>query len=117
MTAVTAESMRTHHPAPLASQIRSEMPPGRRPLTLAERTLAMMLLISTSPASAMESLQERRRNSAGPIVVIFVVAIAVLLVLAAAMSVAVVIYCANKAMDFEWFVKTSWFEVKIACST
>ena len=116
MTAITAEPTGTYCPAPVAGQTRSTTPSGRRPLTLAERTLAMMLLISTSPATAVQSVQERRRNSAGPVVVIFVVAIAVLLVLAAAMSVAVVIYCANQGMNFEWYVKTSWFEVKIACS-
>ncbi|WP_199732502.1 MULTISPECIES: hypothetical protein [Kocuria] len=84
--------------------------------TMIERTLAMLLWLNAAPANAQANLQERRRNGAGPVVVIFVVAIAVLLVLAAAVSAAVVIYCANKGMNFEWYVKTSWFEVKVACS-
>lgn len=78
--------------------------------------LSMTTLATASTPVASAKRIAARRNDAGPLVVIFVVAIAVLLVLAAALSVAVVILCAQKAMNFEWYVKTSWFEVKVACS-
>jgi len=72
-------------------------------------------------SQAGEALANRasqlRENAAGPILVLFIVSIAVLLALAAVISLAVVIFCATKGMNFEWYVKTSWFEVRVACST
>lgn len=58
--------------------------------------------------------EERVDNGVAPIVV-FVVLIAFLALLAAAISIAVLIFCSQKGMNFEWMVKTSWFEVKVAC--
>lgn len=88
--------------------------------TAAVATMASYLMFnkileaSAHPVETAKNLSSRK-NDAGPLVVIFVIAIAVLLVLAAAISVAVVILCAQKGMNLEWYVKTSWFEVKVAC--
>jgi small ligand-binding sensory domain FIST len=60
--------------------------------------------------------REELRTNANPVLVVFIVSIAVLLALAAILSVAVLIFCATKGMNFEWYVKTSWFTVKVACS-
>lgn len=87
-----------------------------RPMALVERTLGMLLWLQSAPAATHAALQERRRNAAGPGVIIFLVAVVVLLALAATISLAVLYYCANKGLNFEWYVKTSWFEVKVACS-
>lgn len=88
--------------------------------TAAAATIASYLMFnkvmeaSAHPVETAKSITSRK-NNAGPLLVIFVIAIAVLLVLAAAISVAVVILCAQKGMNLEWYVKTSWFEVKVAC--
>lgn len=53
-------------------------------------------------------------NGVAPVVA-FIVLVAVLALLAAAISIAVLIFCSQKGMNFEWYVHTSWFEVKVAC--
>ncbi len=62
----------------------------------------------------LDRQEEGVANGVAPLV-IFTVLIAFLALLAAAMSVAVLIFCSQKGMNFEWYVKTSWFEVKVAC--
>lgn len=81
-----------------------------------DRALASLVVLAQSPSLVNAHLQERRRNGGNPVVIIFIVAVAVLLAMAAAVSAAVVFFCATKGMNFEWYVKTSWFEVKVACS-
>ena len=94
--------------APLATR-----PTAAQRLVLA--TTVWMMMHAAQSAPVPERL-ERRRNDAGPLVVIFIVAIAVLLAIAVALTVAAIIFCSTKGMDFEWLVKTSWFTVKVACS-
>lgn len=68
--------------------------------------------------SRRAALAERRAggvaNGVAPVVA-FIVLVAVLALLAAAISIAVLIFCSQKGMNFEWYVHTSWFEVKVAC--
>lgn len=97
------------------------MPSG---LSLSDR----VTLAGLRAATRSDTLAERARtavtarrddvrdNGAAPVLVAFIVLIAALLVLAAAISVAVLIFCSQKGMNFEWWVKTSWFEVKVVCS-
>lgn len=96
--------------------------------SLSERARAACLALVARAAAAdpigavaarRDDLAARRAagtvaNGAAPVVA-FIVLIAVLALLAAAISVAVLIFCSQKGMNFEWYVKTSWFEVKVAC--
>lgn len=67
------------------------------------------------PVGAIETRRARSiENGVAPLV-IFVVAIVVILAIAAVMSIAVLIFCSQKGMNFEWYAKTSLFELKIAC--
>lgn len=93
------------------------------PRKLAAASLyAVSRLVTADPLGVLVARQRERmarrdgriENGVAPIVV-FMVLIAVLAVLAAAISVAVLIFCSQKGMNFEWYVKTSWFEVKVAC--
>jgi hypothetical protein len=102
------------HPAPAMPRAPYRAQ-GITELTLGA-ALGLQAYAANKAAEATMRSREIVRNGAGPLVVVFIIAIVVLLVLAAAMSIAVVIFCAQKGMNFEWFVKTSWFEVKIACS-
>lgn len=89
------------------------------PSTTRRIVLATSLMMMAHAASFEEASGRlaTRRNDAGPGVVIFVVAIAVLLAIAVALTVAAIVFCAQKGMDFEWLVKNSWWTVKVACSS
>lgn len=97
--------------------------PRLSPSRMRDASFALASRVATSdPIGALvsrrDALAARRANGVAngvAPVVAFIVLIAVLAVLAAAISVAVLIFCSQKGMNFEWYVKTSWFEVKVAC--
>ncbi len=76
---------------------------------------ALVRLLSVDPVDVVARARERAVENGVAPVVLFFVAVIVLLALAAAMSVAVLIFCSQKGMNFEWYAKTSLFEVQIAC--
>jgi len=75
---------------------------------------ASRLAVKALTFDPVEAFHGVRQNGVVP-VVLFVVAIIILLALAAAVSIAVLVFCAQKGMNFDWYVKTSLFEVKVAC--
>lgn len=89
--------------------LASSPPAEKAVLNLAARVLAF------DPLESLRGAGDRRVENGVVPVVLFVVAMIVLLALAAAVSIAVLIFCSQKGMNFEWYVKTSLFEVKVAC--
>ena len=78
-------------------------------------SLALSRLAAVDPVGALIARRQARTENGVAPLVIFVVLIAFLALLAAAISVAVLIFCSQKGMNFEWWIKTSWFEIKVAC--